>query len=664
MELPAPIGGINALSAGTALPPTDALLLYNCTAAELGTRVRSGWAEWAIGLTGAADNYVRTVLPFSGSHKNGSTDKLFACTSSGIWDVSLQGAVTTAWAGSTGYQTGSATAVASFVTNDSGKVYVCTVSGTSASSGGPTGTGSGIVDGSCTWNYIGSNSAPTKLVSFGTTTGDAGYGTYTVMSTPGGRFLIYCDEENGMYVWSENGSAWSQVAADTTVLWQPSTAYVTGDSVVNDSPARVYKCTSGGTSASSGGPTGTGGSISDGSATWAYQHAQASNAIGPSLADQRLGYTGDPANFAAVCVWKSKVWLIEKDTSRAWWLATSSIYGTATSQDFGGKMRQGGPLVNLYNWSYDAGNGLDTLLVGLSTAGDVVVYQGTDPSSISTFAIKGSWSVGGVPFGRKIATEYGGELLVMSLKGVVQLSKLVVGAPASVGGQQAVYQSDKIAPLFNLDAQTAYSTRGWEIGECPNDNALIALVPASGTGVAAKPYVMSESNRSWSIYRDWPILSMAVWNGCMYFGTPDGRVAKVGGYVDAVLFGNTSSYASVDYSWLTGFSDGGTMNQKQVQTIQPLIECQENNPPLNAQARYNLDITEADPPTIAASTGAGTWDNATWDVSVWGGGYTEYTPLIGAAGMGRTVAIAVRGRAASRTAILGVSVMYTTGGLL
>lgn len=41
------------------------------------------------------------------------------------------------------------------VTNDGGKTYELKVAGTSAGAGGPTGTGSTIVDGSCTWAYIG-----------------------------------------------------------------------------------------------------------------------------------------------------------------------------------------------------------------------------------------------------------------------------------------------------------------------------------------------------------------------------------------------------------------------------------------------------------------------------------------------------------------------------
>lgn len=45
-------------------------------------------------------------------------------------------------------------AVGQYCTNG-GNTYVCVTAGTSASSGGPTGTGSGIVDGTVHWNYVG-----------------------------------------------------------------------------------------------------------------------------------------------------------------------------------------------------------------------------------------------------------------------------------------------------------------------------------------------------------------------------------------------------------------------------------------------------------------------------------------------------------------------------
>ena len=58
----------------------------------------------------------------------------------------------TAWAQSTGYTNGTS----SVVDLTSGNVYICRQTGTSSNTGtGPTGTGTGIVDGTCKWDYVG-----------------------------------------------------------------------------------------------------------------------------------------------------------------------------------------------------------------------------------------------------------------------------------------------------------------------------------------------------------------------------------------------------------------------------------------------------------------------------------------------------------------------------
>jgi len=53
------------------------------------------------------------------------------------------------------WQSGTVYAAGAHVSNDTSKVYVCRTGGTSAGSGGPTGTGTGITDNTCTWDYLG-----------------------------------------------------------------------------------------------------------------------------------------------------------------------------------------------------------------------------------------------------------------------------------------------------------------------------------------------------------------------------------------------------------------------------------------------------------------------------------------------------------------------------
>lgn len=68
--------------------------------------------------------------------------------------IQTRGVQTTngAWAASTAYTAGE-------TVSNGGNNYLCATAGTSAASGGPTGTGTGITDGTAVWNY-----APPSLV--------------------------------------------------------------------------------------------------------------------------------------------------------------------------------------------------------------------------------------------------------------------------------------------------------------------------------------------------------------------------------------------------------------------------------------------------------------------------------------------------------------------
>lgn len=101
------------------------------------------------------------------------------------------------------------------VVNDTGKVYECVTAGTSAGSGGPTGTGTSITDGTCEWDYV--------------------------------------DDDD----------------TDVNWAWQASHAYLEGDVCANYD-GRVYVCIDAGTSDSSGGPTTTALDITDNDVHWKY----------------------------------------------------------------------------------------------------------------------------------------------------------------------------------------------------------------------------------------------------------------------------------------------------------------------------------------------------------------------------------------------------------
>jgi hypothetical protein len=73
------------------------------------------------------------------------------------WQCTTAGRLAPAWVNSTAY------AVGVLVLNDTNKIYECVTAGTSAGSGGPTGTGSAITDGTVVWSYL----APKAVFSAG-----------------------------------------------------------------------------------------------------------------------------------------------------------------------------------------------------------------------------------------------------------------------------------------------------------------------------------------------------------------------------------------------------------------------------------------------------------------------------------------------------------------
>ena len=367
----------------------------------------------------------------------------------------------------------------------------------------------------------------------------------------------------------------------------------------------------------------------------------------------------NPANLVFGTVWKNFVLFVEKDTSRMWFGATvNSLYGTVTSFDFGSKFKHGGTLVGLWSWTLDGGIGIDDYLVAVSSAGDVVIYQGTDPNNVITFALKGVWFVGGVPSGRRIATDFGGDLLLLSNIGVIPLSKLVSGTEITDTSQ---YATRNIGNLFNRSVSTYGSSLGWSLRIHPEDATLLVTLPVADG--AYPQLAMSVLTRGWTQYRGLPMVSNEAWGGKLYFGTADGRVCVNTGYLDNVNIGATT-FSAIDCSLITAFRNLGTGFQKRAQTIRPTVISESGAVPISVAARFRYDLTEATQPVATPSNNSNVWDTALWDVATWGGSYTTQQPVFGATGCGPDAAIAFRCYATSRTVLIGLDVAFDEGGYL
>ena len=375
--------------------------------------------------------------------------------------------------------------------------------------------------------------------------------------------------------------------------------------------------------------------------------------------------TGVPVgDLVFVTVWKNRIWFVEKDCGRAWYLAVGSISGSMSGQsfDFGNKFRYGGYLKSIWNWTLDGGEGVDDYLVAVSSAGDVLVYKGTDPAGANNFNMHGSWFIGRVMQGRRQGTDSGGELLLLSNYGLLQTSKLLGGLPAT---DEQVSISYKSNPRINAVMQRMATFYGWEVVFNPKDQLIFVITPKE-TGQPYLQFVYNVATRGWAVFANLPVKTATMWQGKMYFGTDENRVCTYDGYLDRVLLNPAEgSYEPVEWESLSSFQGFGTPAQfKRIHFMRPLF-IGAAIPIYKIVARYDFNLTPpAGSPIFPPSVG-GIWGVGTWDFATWGGGYvvSQAAPK-GGSGLGRYAAIYMRGRSSSELTHVGTDVLYDVGGVL
>lgn len=399
-----------------------------------------------------------------------------------------------------------------------------------------------------------------------------------------------------------------------------------------------------------------------------YIYTEAASSFGPAdtwIKVDATQVTGvDPAKFAWVMAWKNMLWFVERDSANAWYLPVGAAVGAATKFQFGNKFKTGGDLRGLWCWTM-GGADVDDALVALSGGGDVLAYKGSDPSQSGGFFQSGSWTFpGAFPAGRRLCTDVGGDLLIITMFGLIPLSRVSGGTPLA----STQYDTAKIGNLFNQLGGSSRALRGWCARLHPADNSLVTLIPQAA-GAPSQQLVMSTLNKSWSRYRDMPIgVAAEAWRGTLYFGTEDGRVCANDGYLDGVdRLGQGGT--AIKFALVTAFSDLERPTQKRVQLIRPTILTLGAAPEYQAEARYGWDMTEAGFPAQFPGAGGSLWDAANWDPDAAGGVWQSdvYEPtrrLFGAQGVGSQVAIALSGKAASRMTLTGFEAVYTEGGML
>lgn len=337
--------------------------------------------------------------------------------------------------------------------------------------------------------------------------------------------------------------------------------------------------------------------------------------------------SGDTLNYVAS--FKRRLWFVEENSTRAWYLPADAIAGAAAKLDLGAVFRDGGHLKMIGSFSMDAGDGPDDFIAFFSANGEIAVYQGTDPSSATTFALVGTFHAGDA-VGERSLLKVGGDLALISYDGIVSVQTMLK-IDRSAANKAAV--TNAIDRAFADAARLYGSSWGWQAITYPRGHYALVNVPRSAT--VSWQYVMNTQTGAWCRFLGQPARCWGLFGEDLYYGMA-GKVVKAD-------TGTDDLGAAIDGDILPAFQDfGGGSLLKQFKMARPLYRA--NAVPTIAIV-FNVDYAQVRPQVTDAPQGGSAGD-AVWGTMVWGSfiwsGITTVREWRAATGLGFTASPWIR----------------------
>lgn len=360
------------------------------------------------------------------------------------------------------------------------------------------------------------------------------------------------------------------------------------------------------------------------------------------------------SNLINVNAHAGRLWFVEKDTTKAWYLATGAISGTATSIQLGENFTKGGFLVAMGTMTRDGGSGGDDLACFISSQGQVAVYAGTDPSDSQLWNLQGVYDLA-PPIGYRCFRKIGADLALINIDGLIPVSAAL---GLDQNAQKRVALSANINDAINNAARNYKANFGWQLCAYPKGTIAILNIPVT-EGSLQYQYVMNTLTGAWCRFTGINANCWEVFNDSIYFGGNAGKSFKfdTGGYDNAV---------AIDAVGKTAYN---YMNKKGIDKLflmlQPLLTVDSSQRPALGVSTDFKDNAELGTPS-AVTIASAVYDSALYDTAVYAIENRAVTDWTAVSGVGHCAAVHFRStkNTASESTIQlnGFNLLYQPGG--
>lgn len=354
------------------------------------------------------------------------------------------------------------------------------------------------------------------------------------------------------------------------------------------------------------------------------------------------------ANLIGVTAHTQRLWFVEKDKLDPWYLPVAAIAGAASKLVISPYCKLGGYLMAIGSWSRDGGSGAHDLLVLVTSEGEVIIYQGTDPD-FTDFTQVGTYRIA-KPIGRRCILKTGADLGILTDVGLIPLSQVL---QVAISAQTHAAISDKIRNAFIQSAHAARSNFGWQVVESPADKLAIVNIPTAERTTQIQ-YVMNSDTGAWCRFTNMNAGCWVIFNGKAYFGGNDGTV-----YLYGQTFSDNGSTISAVVQ--QAYSNFDFEENKRFLMAQPLFRGPSNYVPA-VEIKLDFDISVASLPASVATTEASLWNVSYWNVSYWNQGATPNKRWQTLNGIGQFGSIAMKFSLAADFSLNSINIMFEPGG--
>jgi hypothetical protein len=335
-----------------------------------------------------------------------------------------------------------------------------------------------------------------------------------------------------------------------------------------------------------------------------------------------------------VGVYKQRLWFGQKGTFNVWYLPIQQFAGAATQLNLASLFKLGGSLQSIVTISIDNAAGANDYIAFVSTVGEVIVYNGYDPSSVSTWALSAHFRIGRpIATGRRCWAKTGSDAVIICADGFIALSEALL----TDRSQTRNALSDKIRNAVNNDVALYGGNPGWQIVLFPIGNKLIINVPSATT--ASYQYVNNTITNTWCTFgksaSSWGALCFETQGDSLYFGA-NGLV----GQADTGATDNGAPITAYCQQAFTYFGNPGQV--KQFTMARPIFM---SSGPVNTAVDFAVDFSTVPPTsTIPYTVGnSAVWNTALWTTpTYWSDAALSFKSWISVRGIGYAASVIVR----------------------